>query len=190
MARSRRGPENLWSEPCFKSCGDTIRRAVTRTGRFTTLPELAGEADLARTPVLREATPVGPLSAQLRHPPLRSGGANLLLGARRWAGRTAAIDRFCSLMGQGREALRGVDAFGCLRSLRARSALDGVSWVQGGSVEIAVSRWLAACNRIGAVVCSLPRASLLAGARFGLLSPGMRGLRSIRTPSHLAASHA
>jgi hypothetical protein len=30
--------------------------------------------------------------------------------------------------------------------------------VQGGLVEIAVSRWLAACNRIGAVVCSLPRA--------------------------------
>jgi hypothetical protein len=29
---------------------------------------------------------------------------------------------------------------GCLRSLRARSALDGVSWVQRGSVEIAVSR--------------------------------------------------
>ena len=26
----------------------------------------------------------------------------------------------------------GVDAFGRLRSLRARSALDGVSWVQGG----------------------------------------------------------
>jgi hypothetical protein len=26
----------------------------------------------------------------------------------------------------------GFDAFGCLRSLRARSALDGVSWVQGG----------------------------------------------------------
>jgi hypothetical protein len=49
-----------------------------------------------------------------------------------------------------------VDALGCLRSLRARSALDGVSWVQRGSVEIAVSHWLAACNRIGAVVCSLP----------------------------------
>ena len=54
-----------------------------------------------------------------------------------------------------------VDALGGLRSLRARSALDGVSWAQGGLVEIAVSRWLAACNRIGAVVCSLPGASLL-----------------------------
>ena len=39
----------------------------------------------------------------------------------------------------------------------ARSqALDGVSWVQGGLVEIAVGRCLAACNAIGAVVCSLP----------------------------------
>ena len=37
-----------------------------------------------------------------------------------------------SLMGQGRDPPPGVDAFGCLRSLRARSALDGVSWVQGG----------------------------------------------------------
>ena len=39
---------------------------------------------------------------------------------------------YCSLMGQGREALPDVDAFGCLCSLRARSALDGVSWVQSG----------------------------------------------------------
>ena len=34
--------------------------------------------------------------------------------------------------GSRREPLPGVDTFGCLRSLRARSALDGVSWVQGG----------------------------------------------------------
>ena len=33
-----------------------------------------------------------------------------------------------------------IDAFGCLRSLRARAALDGVSWVRSGSVEIAVDR--------------------------------------------------
>ena len=64
-------------------------------------------------------------------------------------------------MGQGREALRGVDAFGCLRSLRARSALDGVSWVQRGLVEIAVGHRLTGCYEIRAVVCSLPRASLL-----------------------------
>ena len=34
--------------------------------------------------------------------------------------------------GSRRDALLGFDALGCLRSLRARSALDGVSWVQGG----------------------------------------------------------
>src|SRR5271166_7111355 len=59
------------------------------------------------------------------------------------AQRTAGADGLCSLMGQGREALPDVDAFGCLCSLRARSALDGVSWVQGGSVEIAVGQRLA-----------------------------------------------
>ena len=72
--------------------------------------------------------------------------------------RTAGVDELRSLMGQGREALRGVDAFGCLRSLRARSALDGVSWVQRGLVEIAVGPRLTACYEIRAVVCSLPRA--------------------------------
>jgi hypothetical protein len=51
-----------------------------------------------------------------------------------------ALRRYCSLMGQVRKLPLGVDAFGCLRSLRARSALDGVSWVQGGSVEIAVGQ--------------------------------------------------
>jgi hypothetical protein len=35
--------------------------------------------------------------------------------------RAAGVDGLCSLMGQGREALPGVDAFGRLRSLRARS---------------------------------------------------------------------
>ena len=38
-------PRELVLEPCFKSCGDTITRAVIRTRRFTTLPELASEAD-------------------------------------------------------------------------------------------------------------------------------------------------
>src|SRR6202035_2739447 len=87
--------------------------------------------------------------------------------------------------GSRREALRGVDAFGCLRSLRARSALDGVSWVQRGLVEIAVGPRLTACYEIRAVVCSLPRASLLLGAGFGLLSRGLRGLgeRELRSVS-------
>src|SRR5262245_26263518 len=56
---------------------------------------------------------------------------------------------------------------GCLRSLRAQVALDGVSWVQSGSVEIAVGQ-TTACYRIGAVICSLPQASLRLGARFDL----------------------
>jgi hypothetical protein len=43
-----------------------------------------------------------------------------------------AVGRLRSLMGQGSEALPVIDALGCLRSLRARLALDGVSWVQGG----------------------------------------------------------
>jgi hypothetical protein len=99
--------------------------------------------------------------------------------------RPAGIDELRSLMGQGREALRGVDAFGCLRSLRARSALVGVSRVQRGLVEIAVGHRLTACYEIRAVVCSLPRASLLLGAGFGLLSRGLRGLgeREVRSVS-------
>src|ERR1051325_1313319 len=57
---------------------------------------------------------------------------------------------------------------GCLRSPRAHQALDGVSWVQSGSVEVAVGE-TSRCYRIGAVICSLPRASLRSGARFDLL---------------------
>jgi transposase len=64
---------------------------------------------------------------------------------------------------------RRSDAFGCLRSLRAHGALDGVSWVRSGSVEIAVGQ-KTTCYRIGAVICSLPRASLRSGVRFDLLS--------------------
>ena len=82
-----------------------------------------------------------------------------------------------------------VDALGCLRSLRARSAFNGVSWVQGGLVEIAVSRWLAACNRIGAVVCS----SLGRRSSWELDSASCFvdcGLRPTRTRSRLAASRA
>ena len=48
-----------------------------------------------------------------------------------------------------------IDTVGCLRSLRAHRALDGVSWVRSGSVEIAVGQ-RTTCYRIGAVICSLP----------------------------------
>jgi len=89
------------------------------------------------------------------------------LGSRASVQPTAAFDELRSLMGQGREALRGVDAFGCLRSLRARSALDGVSWVQRGLVEVAVGHRLTACYEIRAVVCSLPRCLVPAFAGAG-----------------------
>src|SRR5207248_11748306 len=60
--------------------------------------------------------------------------------------------RFRSLMGQGRRLdVSDIDACGCLRSLRAHVALDGVSWVRSGSVEIAVGQ-RTACYRIGAVI--------------------------------------
>jgi hypothetical protein len=65
--------------------------------------------------------------------------------------------------------LSDIDALGCLRSLRARTALDGVSWVQSGLVEIAVSqidRMLQ--NRRRHLLP--PWASLRSGARFDLLS--------------------
>jgi hypothetical protein len=55
-----------------------------------------------------------------------------------------------------------LDALGCLGSLRARLALDGVSWVQRGSVEIAVGQ-NDRILRIPAVICSLPWASLRSG---------------------------
>ena len=69
----------------------------------------------------------------------------------------------------GGSCVSGIDAVGCLRSLRAHVALDGVSWVQSGSVEIAVGQWTA-CYRSGALIGTLPRASLRSGARFDLLS--------------------
>ena len=43
-------------------------------------------------------------------------------------------------MGQGQQLAFVSDFVGCLCSLRARMALDGVSWVRSGLVEIAVGR--------------------------------------------------
>src|SRR3982074_3575909 len=67
-------------------------------------------------------------------------------------------------------------------------ALDGVSWVWRGLVEIAVSRLKsAACFRIGAVIHSLPRAALRSGACLGLLSPSaliLRGFQFGAMPKH------
>jgi hypothetical protein len=52
----------------------------------------------------------------------------------------------CVLWVKGERLFGGVDALGCLGSLRARSALDGVSWVQSGQVEIAVGQRLASAT--------------------------------------------
>src|SRR5690242_20711917 len=62
----------------------------------------------------------------------------------------------------------GIDAVECLRSLRAHVALNGVSWCRAARLK-SQSAKLTACYRIGAVIGSLPRASLRSGARFDLL---------------------
>jgi len=61
-----------------------------------------------------------------------------------------------------------VDVYGCLRSLRARGHLMGLAGCGAARLK-SQSAKLAACYRIGAVICSLPRASLRSGARFDLL---------------------
>src|SRR5437764_14983297 len=102
----------------------------------------------------------------------RSGWpVSVLSGSSVVRSRASGLRRLCSLMGQGRRPRyeRYGRLLGCLRSLRAHLALDGVSWVQSGSVEIAVGQ-TTACYRIGAVIGSLPWASLRSGARFDLLS--------------------
>ena len=75
--------------------------------------------------------------------------------------------------GRGSSGYRrlGMPAFSA-RSL----ALDGVSWDRAARLKTQ-SAGDAACYKIHAVVCSLPRASLLAGARCGLLSQWSIGLR-------------
>jgi hypothetical protein len=76
----------------------------------------------------------------------------------------------CSLMGQRQRLVsEQIDAYWVSAFSTCSVALDGVGWVQSGSVEIAVGQ-LTACYRIGAIICSLPRASLRSGARFDLLS--------------------
>src|ERR1700735_3602425 len=64
-----------------------------------------------------------------------------------------------------------------LPAFSARSlALDGVSWDRAARLKTQLAGD-AAGYKIHAVVCSLPRASLLAGARCGLLSQWSVGLR-------------
>ena len=75
----------------------------------------------------------------------------------------SAFGRFSSLMDQGQQLDFEGDVVGCLCFLRARMVLDGSAGMRSGLVEIAVARRLAACHRIGAVIRSLPRASLQFG---------------------------
>ena len=68
--------------------------------------------------------------------------------SRRWhrkgAGTGGSLGSpFSIFNGSSWEALPGVDAFGHLGSLPARSGLNGVSWVQSGSVETAIGQRLA-----------------------------------------------
>ena len=105
-----------------------------------------------------QARPAGEPDRRPKRGPLGNDGYG--------ANSTAGVDGYCSLMGRGAHPF--IDALGCLRSLRARWRLMELAWAQGCKVENAVGRGLAAGYKIHAVVCSLPRASLLAGARCGL----------------------
>ena len=85
-------------------------------------------------------------------------------------GRDAPILFSNGSMG-GRSVVSDFDAFGRLRSLRAHVALDGVSWLWSGSVEIAVGRRPHATKSAPSSTPSLGRRSR-SGARFGFLSVG------------------
>src|SRR3954467_13434742 len=62
----------------------------------------------------------------------------------RLAGCSGSGGRSCPIVfsngSMDRGSLSHIDTFGCLRSLHAPVALDGVSWVQSGSVEIAIGQ--------------------------------------------------
>ena len=97
--------------------------------------------------------------------------------------RASAVRRFLfsnGSMGSG-SFLSGIGAFGCLRSLRAHLALDGVSWVQGGSVEIAVGQRPHATESTPSSAPSLGVAPLgsSVGPLSSLMPPGYAGLNSV-----------
>ena len=88
--------------------------------------------------------------------------------------------------------------WGCLRSLRARSALDGVSWVQGGSVEIAVGQRLAYATISVDSRRRLGADSILGGGRIALMAArahyvveeqGDRVLKTFKTQAEAIAFH-
>jgi hypothetical protein len=102
--------------------------------------------------------------------------------------RMTGVDGYCSLMGQGRKPLPGVDAFGCLCSLRARWALDEVSWVQSGRLKSqSASGWPMQQNLRRRLLP--PSASLLLGARFGFRSRGLPGLSAANSVPSRSSDH-
>ena len=68
----------------------------------------------------------------------------------------------------GGSVVSDIDAVGYLRSLRAHGHLMGSAGYRAARLKS--QSVLAACNTIGAVICSLPGASLRSGARFDLVS--------------------
>ena len=95
----------------------------------------------------------------------------------------AGFARLCSLMSQGwrlygerYRRLSGVCVLYVLIWHLMGSAGCGAAWLKSQSAK------LAACYTIGAIICSLPRASLRSGARFDLLF-AYAGLNSVPSRS-------
>jgi len=91
-------------------------------------------------------------------------------------------------MGQGGGSSWILDALGCLCSLRARLALHGVSWVQGGEVENAVGLcWPRATESAPSSAPSLGRRSLRELDAVSGLSDGYAYAASNSVPSRSMA---
>ncbi len=108
----------------------------------------------------------------------------------RIAASDASIGRISFSNGSRGGALPVFDALGCLRSLRARLALDGVSWAQGGEVENAVGRWVGRVrqNRRRRLLPPWGVAPCGSSMRSPILVTGRSTQR--RTPSRLVAWRA
>jgi hypothetical protein len=80
----------------------------------------------------------------------------------------------------GGSIVSDIGAVGCLRSLRARLALDGVSWVRSGLVEIAVGQTTAATESAPLSAPSLGRRSAreLGSTSCSVDAAGYAGLNS------------
>ena len=110
-----------------------LRRSMNSRSRFTRegAPPPANGTPFGRRKATRTHRPNGDFGSidPCATPPDTAGIC---------AHRTTGVRRIVFSNGSRAGASSGVDAFGCLCSLRARSALDGVSWVRCDLVEIAV----------------------------------------------------